>query len=69
MLGRTVTWAFHVAGASPYLTAWVAVLVLVGVFSVAFVAVTAGPGRTRRPALIALALVAGVVLLAAWAWR
>ncbi|MEH0415999.1 hypothetical protein [Streptomyces sp. B21-083] len=41
---------------------------LVSVFTVALIAVGAGPGRTRRPALTALSLVTGVVLLTAPSW-
>jgi hypothetical protein len=62
-LGHAATWASQAAGASSYLTELVAVLVLLAVFSVALVAVTAGPGHTRRPALIVLPLVTGFVLL------
>ncbi|WP_153547920.1 hypothetical protein [Streptomyces sp. RB17] len=50
------------------LTAWLAVWLLVTVFTVALIAVGAGPGRTRRPALTALVLVTGVVLLTALPW-
>ncbi|MEV5982812.1 hypothetical protein [Streptomyces sp. NPDC052114] len=35
---------------------------------IAVIAVSAGPGRTRRPALTALVLVTGVVLLTALSW-
>ncbi|MFI2206647.1 hypothetical protein ACH47Z_39130 [Streptomyces sp. NPDC020192] len=41
---------------------------LVAVFTVALIAVGAGPGRTHRPALTALIIVTGVVLLAALSW-
>lgn len=37
-------------------------------FTLALIAVGAGPGRTRRPALTALLLVSGVVLLTALSW-
>jgi hypothetical protein len=44
------------------------VWLLVSVFTVALIAVGAGPGRTRRPALTALILVTGVILLRAPSW-
>ncbi|MEU7384139.1 MULTISPECIES: hypothetical protein [unclassified Streptomyces] len=68
VLGRTATWACRAVGASPALTAWLAVWVLFGVVAVAVIAAGAGPGRTRRPALTALVLVTGVVLLTALSW-
>ncbi|MET8560950.1 hypothetical protein ABZV75_10250 [Streptomyces flaveolus] len=49
-------------GTSPALTAWLAVWLLIAVFTIALIAVSAGPGRTRRPELTALTLVTGVVL-------
>ncbi|MEU7596546.1 hypothetical protein AB0B79_26460 [Streptomyces sp. NPDC039022] len=68
ILGRAVTWVSRAVGAPPALTAWLAVWLLVSVFTVALIAVGAGPGRTRRPATTALALMTGVVLLAALSW-
>ena len=68
VLGRAATWACRAAGASPALTAWLAVWLLVSVVIVALIAVGAGPGRTRRPALTALVLVTGVVVLTALSW-
>ncbi|AEY86910.1 hypothetical protein SHJG_1635 [Streptomyces hygroscopicus subsp. jinggangensis 5008] len=41
---------------------------LIAVFTISLIAVGAGPGRTRRPALTALILVSGVVLLTALSW-
>ncbi|MFD7667487.1 hypothetical protein [Streptomyces sp. NPDC059788] len=64
-LGPAATWASRAVGVPPALTAWLAVWLLVSVFAVALIAVGAGPGRTRRPALTALVLVTGVVLLTA----
>ncbi|MFE9558843.1 hypothetical protein ACFYOD_35975 [Streptomyces sp. NPDC006703] len=64
MLGRTSTWAARAVGAPPVLTAWL----LVSVFTVALIAVGAGPGHTRRPALTAVTLVTGAVLLTALSW-
>ncbi|MGW0208362.1 hypothetical protein ACWDZ8_22015 [Streptomyces sp. NPDC003233] len=55
-------------GASPALTAWLAVWLLGAVFTVVLIAVFAGPGRTRRPALTGLLLVTGVVLLTTLSW-
>ncbi|HBF82269.1 MAG TPA: hypothetical protein DD420_20770 [Streptomyces sp.] len=68
VLGRAATWASRAVGASPALTAWLAAWLLVVVFTVALIAVGAGPGRTRRPALTAISLVTGVVLLTALSW-
>jgi len=68
VLGRAATWASRAVGASPALTAWLAVWLLVTVFTVPLIAVGAGPGRTRRPALTALILVTGGVLLTALSW-
>ncbi|MER7998363.1 hypothetical protein [Streptomyces sp. NPDC095613] len=65
VLGRTATWTSRAVGAPPALTGWLAVWLLVAVFTVALIAVGAGPGHTRRPALTALVLVTGVVLLTA----
>ena len=61
-------WAARTAGASSALIAWLAVLVVVAAFSPALIAVLAGPGRTRRPALTALGLVTSVMVLAAFSW-
>ncbi|MFF8618631.1 hypothetical protein [Streptomyces sp. NPDC015350] len=63
VLGRTITWASRTVGASLELTTRLGVWILLSVFTVALVAVTAGPGRTRRPALITLVLVTGFILL------
>ncbi|MGW1193580.1 hypothetical protein [Streptomyces sp. NPDC002559] len=50
-------------GASSELTTRLGVWILLSVFTVALVAVTAGPGRTRRPTLVTLVLVTGFILL------
>ncbi|MFB1044453.1 hypothetical protein [Streptomyces chrestomyceticus] len=68
VLGHAVTWVSRAMGASPALTWWLAVWLLVSVVTVAVIAVGAGPGRTRRPALAALFLVTGVILLTALSW-
>lgn len=43
-VSRAATWASEIAGASPYLTAWFAVLVLLAVVSIALIAVLAWQG-------------------------
>lgn len=63
VLGRTITWASRTVGASSELTTRLGVWILLSVFTVALVAVTAGPGRTRRPTLVTLVLVTGFILL------
>ncbi|WP_152648462.1 hypothetical protein [Streptacidiphilus anmyonensis] len=68
-LGHTVVWASQSAGASAAVTAWLALWVVVAVFVVALVAVLEGPGRTRKPALIAFAAVSAVVALTSWPWH
>ncbi|MBK3643701.1 hypothetical protein [Streptomyces sp. MBT33] len=68
VLGHATTWAARAAGASSALTAWLAAWLLLTVVSVAVIAVGAGPGRTLRPALTAISLVTGVVLLTALSW-
>ena len=45
--------------------AWLGVLALLGVFSIALIMAGAGPGRSLRPALTALALVTVTVWLVA----
>lgn len=68
LLGRTAAWASQAVGAPPALTAWLALWLLVTLFALSLIAVLAGPGRTRRPALTALTLVTGVILLTALSW-
>ncbi|MER6916487.1 hypothetical protein ABT354_32935 [Streptomyces sp. NPDC000594] len=69
VLGRTVTWASQAVGASTATTGWLGVWVLLVVFTIALSAVAAGPGRTRRPVLIATGLVTVVILLTALSWQ
>ncbi|WP_269856983.1 hypothetical protein [Streptomyces sp. RPT161] len=58
VVGRAVTWTARAVGASERIVAWLGVLVLVAVLSVALVAVGAGPCRSLRPALTVFTLVA-----------
>ncbi|MFG2227933.1 hypothetical protein [Streptomyces sp. NPDC048644] len=66
VLGHVATWTCEFVGAPPYLTGVAGLLVVMNVFCFALVAVTAGPGRTRKPALLTLATVTGFVLFVTW---
>ncbi|GAA3163481.1 hypothetical protein [Streptomyces ramulosus] len=67
VLGHVATWVCEFVGVPPYATSVVGLLVLMNVFCVALVAVTAGPGRTRGLTLLmTVAAVTGFVLFIAW---